>query len=75
MAILQSLRLTLMHLTEGWRHVRPHERALLAVVAAGASVYMAIRDTEKHDAMPIAYGLAALLMLGYAASIVVDVLS
>lgn len=75
MAILQSLQLTLMHLAEGWHHVRPHERALLAVFAAGASVYLAIRDTEKRDAMPVVFGLAALLMLGYAASIAVDVLS
>ena len=75
MAILQSLWMTLMDLAGGWDQVRPHERALLAVVAAGASVYMAIRDTEKHDAMPVVFGLVALLMLGYAASIAVDVLS
>ena len=75
MAIFQSLQLTLFHLAEGWGHVQPHERALLAVFGAGASVYMAIRNTEKRDVMPVLYGLAALLMLGYAASMVVDIMS
>jgi hypothetical protein len=75
MAILQSLWLTLMHLAEGWHHVQPHERALLAIFGAGGSVYLAIRDTEKHDAMPVIYALTALLMLGYAASIAVNVMS
>jgi hypothetical protein len=75
MAIWQSLQLALLELMDGWHAVRPHERAVLAVVGAGMSVYMAIRDTEKHDSMPVVYGLAALFMLGYAASILVDFMS